>query len=53
MPAGADAVVMVEETERASEDAVQILWPCIRARTSDGRGPTSRADRRCCARASC
>ena len=43
MPAGADAVVMVEETERASgDDVVRVSRRSIRARTSGAAAPTSR-----------
>ena len=42
MPDGADAVVMVEETERATEQATSTSsHPCIRGRTSANRVPTS------------
>jgi hypothetical protein len=45
MPDGADAVVMVEETERATECS----RPCIRARTWAARAPTSYGTRSSCA----
>ena len=45
MPDGADAVVMVEETEQADGQRIRIMSPVCRGSTSGAAPPTSQQDR--------
>ena len=53
MPEGADAVVMVEETDIDERGVVSIFARVSRARTSAGKAPISRRASTCCSRACC
>ena len=53
MPEGADAVVMVEETERATDGTFAYSCRCIRGSTSGAVAPTSPPDKRSARRHRC